>query len=75
MLITLAVSFAVYGVVLATGSPQRRISSPIIQVFRSACDRNGEVGLRMPVPHPACLTGAVLLKLDPVGLGMSALGH
>jgi hypothetical protein len=42
---------------------------------RSACDRNGEVGLRMPVHHPACLTGAVLLKLDPVGLGMSALGH
>jgi hypothetical protein len=29
----------------------------------------------MPVHHPACLTGAVILKLDPVGLGMSALGH
>jgi hypothetical protein len=38
---------------------------------RSACDRNGEVGLRMPVHHPACLTGAVPNSDDP-SLGMIA---
>jgi hypothetical protein len=32
---------------------------------RSACDRNDEVGLRMPVHHPACLTGAVPNSDDP----------
>jgi hypothetical protein len=33
---------------------------------RSARDRSGEVGLRMPVHHPVCLTGAVPNSDDPM---------
>jgi hypothetical protein len=32
---------------------------------RSACDRNGEVGLGVPVHYRTCLTGTVPASDDP----------